>query len=724
MSMGIPQISSNERRSLARVPLQVKFRLRDDRGTQTFAATSHDIHPCGIQLETTAPLVPQTGVELWPDDNILEAYYVHGEVCWVKPLKESGRYRCGVNFNRRIAWNIPLALFSRTYSASALSGGTGFADCILDSIVDGVFSVDHNWRITAFNRAAEELTGWKRQEAVGRICREVFKANCCGKECVLAESVKTRQPIEDKAILITHANGNRIGATISAAPLLDNNGNCVGGVQVFRSVKASVERAMILDDVGDGIFTMDTQWRITSFNKTAERITGVSRAEAIGKACRDVLRTSLCGEACPVAHSISTGKAEINHNAFLHNIDKARIPVSICATPFYDNSGILLGGVEAIRDLRLEKSGRKEQQREVPGEFRSNNSAMKKMVALLPRLAQSDSNVLLLGQPGTGRELLARSLHLWGERRQGPFVVVHCGALPDALLEEELFGSPVGVRRSEAEQDETTGDAAQGSAAVLRELEAELFGSTSSGRIFTMAENAAAGRFPAAEGGTLFLSGVDALSPAMQVKLLRALVARGGESVLGGRLERSNVRIVASASDQMEKEVLAGRFRQDLLYRLNVIKLDLPPLRERLEDLQLLIDYFIGMLNQEKGRDIAGVSEEVMRMLLAYDYPGNVQELQNILEYAVILCPGSIIQPAHLPTPLTARAKSWAGGRAAQDEPLPLIELEKRAISKALLRNDWKRMATCRELGISKDTLRRKISQYGIAQTQESELPG
>lgn len=732
----VPQISSNERRSLARVPFQVRFRLRDDCGKRTFAATSHDIHPCGIQLETEAPVTPRMAVELWPEDNILDAYYVHGEVCWVRPLKENGRVRCGINFKRRVEWNIPLSLFSRTFSVAGLSGGMAFADCILDNITDGVFSVDGNWRITSFNRAAERLTGWKREDAVGRICREVFKANCCGKDCVLAESVNTGKPVEDRAIMITRANGSRIGATISAMPLFDNSGNVAGGIQIFRGVKSVLEQAMILDAMGDGVFTMDNQWRITSFNRAAERITGVPRSEAIGKFCRDVLHTSICGESCGVAHSISTGKAEVNHSVFLHNVDRVRIPVSVCSTPLHDGNGNLIGGVETFRDLRKGKPlGQNQKQWEIPVEMKSRNSTMKKIFAMLPQIGQSESNVLILGESGTGRELIARSLHELSERRLGPFVVMHCGALSDALLEVELFGVPAGS----GQQERATGFAGGADSQVpfWGELEAELFGSVAcmGGGCAAGIGKSREGCFAAAAGGTLFLAEVDELSPAMQVRLLRVLAARNHEPLGAEARIGADVRIVAAAGRDLEKEVLAGRFRQDLFYRLNVVKLALPSLRERPADIPALIDSFVGRLNREKGRDIEGVSAEALRLLLAYDYPGNVQELQNILEYAFILCPGGTIRQEHLPLPLVPRqdAPDSAGvpgdgtmgdERRELEEPLSLMELEKRAISSALLRNDWKKMVTCRQLGISKDTLRRKISQYGIAQPQETPLPG
>ena len=674
--MRTAQINTNDRRSLIRMPFNLKFRIRQDSGKQTFLATSCDIHPCGIQLETEAPVLPLMDIELWPEDNILDAYYVHGEVSWVKALNGSGKVLCGINFKRRVDWNIPLPILAKTYTSPGGSGVMTSKDFILDSIVDGVFSVDQNWRLTSFNRAAEELTGWKREDALGKTCKEVFKSNCCGTECVLAESIDSKKPVENKSVFITHANGTRIGATISATPLLDMKGNVVGGVQVFRSAKASMQRAVILDNIADGVFTVDTNWRVTSFNKAAERITGLPQEVAIGRPCSEVFHASICGDSCAIAHSISSGKPESNRCITICNVDGARVPVSICAAPMYDNNGNLIGGVETFRDLRVVKAlQRKIFQRERLGEMISKSAPMKKIFDILPQIAQSESNVLILGESGTGKELIAWSLHNMSERSKGPFIAVNCGALPDTLLESELFGCKAGAY-TDAKQDRQ-------------------------------------GRFAAAEGGTLLLDEIGDISPAMQVKLLRVLETKCYEPLGSSRTVKANVRIVAATNRDVEQLVQEGRFRDDLFYRLNVAKLELPLLRERAVDIPLLVEHFVEKLNAEKDRDIGGVSEEALRILMAYDFPGNIRELQNIIEYAFILCPGGLIQSEHLPSPLAAQVEPVLGGMDL-NSPMPLAQIEKRAIFGALNRNSWRRMATCKELGISKDTLRRKIAQFGL----------
>jgi len=673
----------SDRRTLERMPFTMEFRVRDSaNGRLVYKASSLNIHPCGIEVETDAPVVEGMPVELWPEEHVPDNYYVHGEVRWVKLVNHGDRRRCGITFKRRVNWTIPLPLLNKTFS-SLSTAAMAPSEFILDSIVDGVFSVDHNWRITSFNRAAEELTGWRREDAIGKTCQEVFKSNTCQKECVLAESIKTRKPVENRSVFITHASGKRLGATISAMPLFDNRGRVVGGVQVFRGVKAILDRALILDNIADGVFTVDTQWRITSFNRAAERITGVPQSEAIGKPCSEIFHASICGKSCAIAHSISTGKPLTNRCIYIQNIDQAKIPVSICAAPMYDDADNLIGGVETFRDLRTVKAlQRKLCRRERLGEIVSKSPAMRRIFEVLPQVAESDSTVLILGPSGTGKELVARTIHELSDRARGPFVAINCGALPDTLLESELFGCKAGA--------------------------------------YTDAKKDREGRFAAAHGGTLFLDEIGDISPAMQVKLLRVLETKSYEPLGSNESVKADVRIIAATNRDLEQEIKEGRFRDDLFYRLNVVTINLPPLRERPGDIPLLAQHFIDKLNEEKDRDIGGISEEALRILMTYDFPGNVRELQNIIEYAFILCPGGMIEPQHLPSPLSHEMDEDLHP-PEKGRPLTLEEMEKRLIYAALKRNNWKRMATCKELGISKDTLRRKIQKYGfnVDETEE-----
>jgi len=314
------------------------------------------------------------------------------------------------------------------------------------------------------------------------------------------------------------------------------------------------------------------------------------------------------------------------------------------------------------------------------GEIISKNTAMRRIFEILPEIARSDSNVLILGESGTGKELVARATHNSSNRRQDPFITVNCGALPDTLLESELFGYKAGA--------------------------------------FTDAKTDREGRFAAAEGGTLFLDEIGDIPASLQVKLLRVLQEKVYEPLGSNKPVTANVRIIAATNRDLQNLVEQGTFRDDLFYRLNVVKLLLPPLRDRKDDISMLCRHFIKTFSARQNKEIVGISEEASEILMQYHFPGNIRELENIIEYAFILCHGGYIMPEHLPEPFAPSKKSSTRSR----NPRSLEEIEKQAILAALERNNWKRLATCRELGTSKDTLRRKIAKYKLEDPDNPDL--
>ena len=551
------------------------------------------------------------------------------------------------------------------------------APAILMSIADGVFVVDEDWRIVEFNRAAEKMTGWKREEVIGKACRDVFRTSICSKDCALARAVREKRAISDQRVFVRTRDGGSLPISISVSPVIDEDGQVRGGIETFRDITNQVEQEIILDSIADGVFTVDRHWKITSFNRAAEEITGYSAEEAIGMTCREVFQSSLCGEACPMAQSMRMGRQVGNTRVNIKRIDGQSVPISISTAPLLDADGNIIGGVETFRDLREIDSLRKELTgRYTMGDIISKSPQMQKIFEILPEIAMSDSNVLILGESGTGKELVARAVHNFSRRRRGPFVAVNCGALPDTLLESELFGYKKGA--------------------------------------FTDAKQDKEGRFAAAEGGTLFLDEIGDISPALQVKLLRVLQDKAYTPLGANKPVKADVRIIAATNRDLEKAVKEGRFREDLYYRLNVVKISLPALRERISDVPLLIEHFIQKFNVQKGKDVSGISEEALARLMRYDFPGNVRELENIIEYAFILCHGGLITVEHLPEPFCTEEPMRSEGAIHFDRPMSMKEIEREAIIQALKRNQGRRMATCRELGISKDTLRRKIKDYGI----------
>jgi PAS domain S-box-containing protein len=432
----------------------------------------------------------------------------------------------------------------------------------------------------------------------------------------------------------------------------------------------------VLESISDGVFTVDAEWRITTFNRAAETITGIRRRDALGRMCSDVFRASMCEADCALRQTVKTGRPIVNRSAFIVRADGRRIPVSVSTAILRDGRGRIVGGAETFRDLSLVVELRKELEgRFHAGDLVSRSASMRRIFEVLPQISASIATVLIHGETGTGKELLARAVHTLGPRRDGPFVPVNCGSLPDTLLESELFGYAKGA--------------------------------------FTGAAKDKPGRFALAEGGTVFLDEIGDISPAMQVRLLRVLQERTYEPLGGTQTRQADVRVIAATHRDLAALIRKGAFREDLFYRLNVVRLDLPPLRKRMEDLPLLVDHFVARFNRRQGKTVTGVAPDVLALLMAHDYPGNIRELENIVERAFVVCGSGRIERIHLPPELAGHppvsAAPSGAGLAAQ-----VRGAEAKAIVTALEGCGGNRLAAARAMGLHKSTLFRKIRALGL----------
>ena len=430
---------------------------------------------------------------------------------------------------------------------------------------------------------------------------------------------------------------------------------------------------IILDSISDGVFTVDLNWKVTSFNRAAEHITGVPREQAIGRYCSEVFRASICENTCALRQTLQTQKPLSNRMAYILDSDGKRIPISLSTAILRDADGQIIGGVETFRDLSEVEELRKElDHRYRFADIIGRSSVMQKLFELLPTISQSQSTVLIEGDSGTGKELVARAIHDLSPRQDKPFVAVNCGALPDTLLESELFGYKAGA--------------------------------------FTDARQDKPGRFALADGGTIFLDEIGDVSPAMQTRLLRVLQERVYEPLGGTQSVKADVRVITATNRDLAEQIKTGAFRQDLYYRINIVRLSLPTLRQRGEDIPLLVDHFVAKFNRLQGKDVHGIAPEVMARLMSHNFPGNVRELENIIERAFAMCQNGMIQMHHLPPEFQSspQPQTDQGARSS------LHEMERQLMLQTLERHQGNRSVAARELGMHPSTFYRKAKALNL----------
>ncbi len=430
----------------------------------------------------------------------------------------------------------------------------------------------------------------------------------------------------------------------------------------------------IMDQFPEGVFVINTLWQLSYFNKTAQEITGYSRDEAMGKFCWEIFRSELCHKKCPMNVSMSTGQTLLDQEVEILTKSGQKRMVLVNSAQIKNPGHKVLGGVETFHDLSCFQYPAEMKDRGVFADIVGVSPQMQEIIQRLPVIAASDSNVLILGESGTGKELIARAIHLLSPRRKAPFQVVNCSAIPETLLESELFGYERGA--------------------------------------FTGAVGSKPGKFELARGGTLFLDEIGDLRSELQVKLLRVLEDRAFERVGGNRKIPLEARIIAATNVELLEAMRQGRFRDDLYYRLFTVPIHLPPLRDKREDIPILVKYFLEQLNHKFNKRIRGVDPKVMKLFCRHPWPGNVRELEHVLEYCFVFAKGPLITERHLPHLESA----WPGRELeGVDRSLsPLQVLERETIIKALEQAYGSKQEAARLLQISRSKLWRKIKAYQI----------
>ncbi|MFW5951346.1 MAG: sigma-54 interaction domain-containing protein [Gemmatimonadota bacterium] len=427
---------------------------------------------------------------------------------------------------------------------------------------------------------------------------------------------------------------------------------------------------LIFDSISDGVFTVDRNCIITSFNRAAEGITGFSASEAVGKPCFEVFRTEVCHRRCALKDTLHHHEPVENVRVTMITREGCELPISVTTTMLKDPDGEIVGAVEFFRDLsEIEHLKVRLAERHVLDEIVSVNREMQQLVQLLPDVAKSECSVLIQGSSGVGKELIAQVIHHLSPRKYGPYIKLNCAALPATLLESELFGHEKGA--------------------------------------FTDAKRDKPGQFCLANGGTLLLDEISEMEPSLQVKLLRVL-NNGEYQPLGStKTLRTDARILAATNADLSERIEQGTFREDLFFRINVVELRIPPLRDRPEDIPLLADHFLKHFRKKTGKSIDHLAPGAIAALRKYPFPGNVRELENAIEHAFVMCHGPVVQLEHLPESVTRQSRVVNG-------VTPQKKHEREVIAEALSRAGGSRTKAADDLGIHRSTLWRKMRTYGI----------
>ncbi len=561
---------------------------------------------------------------------------------------------------------------------------------IFDYFSVGAIIIKPDRKIVAMNRSAELITGHSAAAATGKYCHQTFNDYLCSGECKFYQMLETSEKLGSADLEIVDQSYEVHSITKLISPIYGPDQKLLGCIELFQdhsAFKDLIERVrhddrrlkIILDNLDIGVLTVDCSGHVSFFNTMAEKITGFMRKEILGKSCATLFGKDTFDDVILLTETISNGRPRSNKEEEVITHEGQVIPIRANVMALKNEEGRIVGGLATISDLSLKyQLDSAIRDRYTFYDMIGKDPAMQKIFDIIPLIAASDATVLVEGPTGTGKDILAKVIHTASSRREKPLVKVNCAALPDNLLESEMFGYVRGA--------------------------------------FTGAEKDKPGRFQEADGGTIFLDEIGDLPLSLQAKLLRVLEDKEFYSLGSRKTTKVNIRIIAATNQGLEQLVKAKLFREDLFYRLNVMRLELPPLKDRKGDVPLLISHILKRLCATRDVRVDKISENAMEVLLNHDYPGNVREIENIIEHALIICQGNIIERKHLPLALQKKdALTMLSEQEKVDLNKEVGSSEQNMIKEMLYKYNWNRSKTAQALNVNRTTLWRKMKKHNIS---------
>ena len=558
---------------------------------------------------------------------------------------------------------------------------------LLDELNVGAFTVDVDRKVKSMNLSAQALMGLKEKDVLGRDCRDIFTGVPCMVTCLLRSrnGVVTHEP----DVEIVNENETKKLLTRMAIPVYDRGHRLAGCLTILQDhspIADLIDRIhyeersykTILNNLDIGIFTVNRGGYITFFNSEAEKISGYDRRLVLGKPCAQFFGDQAADDMCLFREPMEKDWMNTSRQGEITTQTGETLPIRANYIPLKNEKEIVIGGLATFHDLTLVRQlDQAIRDRYTFHDMIGKSPEMQKVFEKVQIVAAADATILIEGPTGTGKDLLAKVIHHSSARSASPFVKVNCAAIPRDLLESEMFGYSKGA--------------------------------------FTGADRDKPGRFNEADGGTIFLDEIGDLPLPLQAKLLRVLEDREFYPLGSRHMQKVDVRIISATNRGLGELVKKGLFREDLFYRLNVFRFDLPALNNRRVDISLLINHILRRLCSARDIHPVNISRPTMEILLNFDYPGNIRELENILEHALIISQESEIMPQPLPDYIQRPRQASKKAEPPQpDYADHLHRRERSRIEQALTLNNGNRTRTAQEMGIDRTTLWRKMKRYGL----------